>query len=189
MTTGKSTLTPKQKRFTEEYMLDLNSSAASIRAGYSSKTAGKIGFENLQKPEIQAAVETAMAERALRTEVSVDRTLKELARVGFSDVRRLFTSDGRMKSIHELDDDMAAAIASLKVVTRSLSNGDVEYVYEIKCWDKNSAQEKISRHLGMLDAKPKANDTEDPLTKLLKSAQGTSLPVVQNPPDDDDDDN
>ena len=45
-------LTPKQERFCEEYLVDLNAAAAARRAGYSKQTAGVIGLENLAKPMI-----------------------------------------------------------------------------------------------------------------------------------------
>ena len=45
-------LTAKQSRFCEEYLIDLNATQSAIRAGYSAKTAGAIGTENLQKPLI-----------------------------------------------------------------------------------------------------------------------------------------
>ena len=45
-------LTEKQKRFCDEYLIDLNATQAAIRAGYSAKTAGRIGGENLKKLEI-----------------------------------------------------------------------------------------------------------------------------------------
>jgi phage terminase small subunit len=71
-TTKKKELTPKQKRFVEEYLVDLNATQAAIRAGYSAKTAYAIGEENLRKPEIKAAVDEAMAKRAERTEIDQD---------------------------------------------------------------------------------------------------------------------
>lgn len=46
-------LTPKQKRFCEEYLICLNATQAAIKAGYSENTAGSIGEENLKKPEIE----------------------------------------------------------------------------------------------------------------------------------------
>ncbi len=52
-------LTPKQARFVEEYLIDLNATQAAIRAGYSAKTARAMGCENLTKPDIQAAVTEA----------------------------------------------------------------------------------------------------------------------------------
>ncbi len=56
-------LTPKQARFVEEYMIDLNATQAAIRAGYSKRTAGRMGTENLSKPVIAAAVQKALTER------------------------------------------------------------------------------------------------------------------------------
>ncbi len=64
--------------------MDLNATQAATRAGYSQKTAGKIGGENLQKPEIQRALQIAMARREERTEITQDRVLRELEKVGFS---------------------------------------------------------------------------------------------------------
>lgn len=52
-------LTAKQQRFVEEYLVDLNATQAAVRAGYSKKTAGAIGGENLEKPEIQEAIQKA----------------------------------------------------------------------------------------------------------------------------------
>jgi phage terminase small subunit len=82
-------LTPKQAAFVREYLVDLNATQAAIRAGYSAKTAASIGDENLRKPAIAAAIKEAMDKRARRTEVTADRVVQELAKIGFSDIRRL----------------------------------------------------------------------------------------------------
>lgn len=58
-----ATLTAKQKRFCDEYLVDLNATQAAIRAGYSEKTAGVIGCENLSKPNIKEYIEKRMAEK------------------------------------------------------------------------------------------------------------------------------
>ncbi len=52
-------LTPKQARFVEEYLIDLNATQAAIRAGYSPKTAYSIGQRLLKNVEIQAAIQEA----------------------------------------------------------------------------------------------------------------------------------
>lgn len=65
-------LTAKQQQFVAEYLIDLNATQAAIRAGYSVKTAGQIGDENLKKPEIAEAIQAAMDERSKRTEISAD---------------------------------------------------------------------------------------------------------------------
>lgn len=71
-------LTPKQQRFVDEYLIDLNATQAAIRAGYSPKTAGQIGEQNLKKLEIQAAIQKAQAERSERTLVTQDMVIKGL---------------------------------------------------------------------------------------------------------------
>lgn len=74
-------LTAKQAAFVQEYLVDFNATQAAIRAGYSEKTAGKIGFENLQKPEIQAAIKDAMGDREKRTHITQDFVLSELYKI------------------------------------------------------------------------------------------------------------
>lgn len=79
-------LTPKQERFVEEYLVDLNATAAAVRAGYSEKTANRIGSENLSKPDIQAAIYAGMKKRSERTKVTIDRVIEGLAEIAFSSV-------------------------------------------------------------------------------------------------------
>lgn len=81
---GDVALTEKQKRFVAEYLVDLNATQAAIRAGYSEKTAGSVGNENLKKPEIQNAIQKAVADRQQRTEITQDKVLDELGKVAFS---------------------------------------------------------------------------------------------------------
>ena len=141
-------LTAKQQRFVEEYLIDLNATQAATRAGYSEKTARSIGQENLTKPEVIEAITAAQAARSERTEIKVDRVVAELAAIGLSDPRRFFTATGELRAIHTLDDEAAAALASVEVVTKPAGEGAVEYVHKIKAWDKVSALDKLMRHLG-----------------------------------------
>ncbi len=70
-------LCPKQQRFVEEYLLDLNATQAAVRAGYSKKTARAIASENLAKPNIQEAVAKAKQERSEATKVDAKWVLKQ----------------------------------------------------------------------------------------------------------------
>lgn len=71
-------LTPKQQRFVDEYLIDLNATQAAIRAGYSEKTAKEIGAENLTKPNIQNAIQQAMSEREQRTQIGQDYVINTI---------------------------------------------------------------------------------------------------------------
>ncbi|WP_166168006.1 terminase small subunit [Acinetobacter sp. SA01] len=74
-------LTPKQQRFVEEYLIDLNATQAAIRAGYSEKTAKSVGHENLTKPDIQKAIQEAQNKRTERTEITQDYVLSNIQKV------------------------------------------------------------------------------------------------------------
>ena len=74
----KASLTPKQARFVEEYLLDLNATQAAIRAGYSAKTANEQGAQLLAKLSIRQAVAEAQAIRSKRTEITQDEVIQGL---------------------------------------------------------------------------------------------------------------
>jgi phage terminase small subunit len=153
--TSPKRLTPKQARFVQEYIVDLNATQAAIRAGYSEDTAHSIGHENLSKPEISTAVQAAMDMRAERTGITVDRVLVELAKLGFADIRQIFTEGGQLRDIASLPDDVAASVQSIEVVTRpgaevdENGNRTIEYVHKIKLADKKGPLELLGKHLNV----------------------------------------
>jgi len=79
---GKNQLTAKQSAFVAEYLIDLNATQAAIRAGYSTKRPDVIGFENLRKPVIKAAINVGLSERAKRTKVTQDTVVENIVRIG-----------------------------------------------------------------------------------------------------------
>lgn len=76
-------LTPKQARFVEAYLVDLNATQAARRAGYSARN----GWRLLNTAPVQAAVQAGMAARSRATGITAERVLEELAKVAFSDLR------------------------------------------------------------------------------------------------------
>ena len=140
-------LTPKQAQFVKEFLVDLNGTAAARRAGYSAKTAEQQGYQLLQKTSVQKAVAEAMQARSERTEITADQVLKELALIGFSDMRD-FTSwapDGVMlRESSELTEDQARAVAEVSE-TKTEHGGTVRF----KLHDKRASLVDIGRHLGM----------------------------------------
>ncbi len=141
-------MTKKQKRFIEEYLIDLNATQAAIRAGYSSDTAYSIGNENMKKPEIKACIDKAMAERSRRTGVNADRVLMELAKVAFVNASDVIDADTATVKADALPED-TAAIQSVKVKTF----GEDGLEREIKMADKLKALELLGKHLGMFKDK------------------------------------
>lgn len=158
-------LTNKQRRFVDEYLIDLNATQAAIRAGYSSKTARQIGEQNLSKLDIAKAVQAAQAARSERTEITQDMVLRELAKIGFADIRKVMRwgnttiraepgQDGEVVMVpyhglalmdsSEIDDSTAAAISEVSQGKEGL---------KVKMHDKKGALVDIGRHLGMFTDK------------------------------------
>ena len=142
-------MTPKQERFVEEYLVDLNATQAAIRAGYSEQTARVIGHENLTKPDIQKAITAAREKQQRRVEITADRVLEEYAKIAFFDPRKLFTADGGIKPPEQWDDDVAAVIGALDVVEIGDDGEMIGRVKKLKLIDKKGALDSIGKHLGM----------------------------------------
>ncbi len=155
-------MTKKQKRFIEEYLIDLNATQAAIRAGYSPDTAKSIGSENLTKPDIKAQIAKAMAERSRRTGVNADRVVMELAKIAFVNANDVIDTETATLRPDALPED-TAAIQSVKVKTF----GEDGLEREIKMADKLKALELLGKHLGMFRDKLEVSGTlETEKTKL-----------------------
>lgn len=147
-------LTPKQSRFVEEYLIDLNATQAAIRAGYSVKTAKSIGQRLLTFVDVQKAIQGAQKKLSERTKITQERVLQEYARIAFLDPRKLFDEHGELLPITSLDAEVAAAIGGLDVViSRTGDKSTTEETKKIKLIDKKGALDSIAKHLGMFTDK------------------------------------
>lgn len=150
-------LTPKQEAFVAEYLIDLNATQAAIRAGYSAHTAHKQGSQLLGKTGISDAIAKAKHKRAKRTEVTQDRVVAELAKLGFYDIRKAVrwgdkpeAGEGgemvypvEMVASEDMDDATAAAVSEVSLTAQGV---------KIKMADKRAALEALLRHTsGMSD--------------------------------------
>jgi len=170
-------------------MLDPSPARAARRAGFS-KGYARRAYLLTRRPDVAAAIREAQAAAQARAAVTIDRIIAELAKLAFADPRDLFTADGRMKSIHELDDANAAGIASLEVLVlgggsrsaaakagmekvRAMSGeageaaGDVTLeLRKIKRWDKTKALELLGRYLGLFKDRLELSTADDLATAI-----------------------
>lgn len=116
------TLTGRQRRFVDEYSLDMNATQAATRAGYSAKTAYSIGQENLKKPEIAAAIAERQKAVSNKLELTAEWVLERL--------------------VENVDRAMQAA-----EIKNADGAGTGEYKYEGNV--ANRSLELIGKHLGM----------------------------------------
>ena len=164
-------MTKKQKRFVEEYLIDLNATQAAIRAGYSPDTAKSIGSENLTKPDLQVRIAKAMAERSKRTGVNADRVVMELAKIAFVNAGDVIDAETATLKPDAAKED-TAAIQSVKVKTF----GEDGLEREIKMADKLKALELLGKHLGMFKDKVELSGTleteKNKLDDLIRQMRG-----------------
>jgi phage terminase small subunit len=176
-------LNPKQERFVEEYLKDLNATQAAIRAGYSAKTAGVQGFDLLKNPKIEAAVATGMAERSMHTKVTAEQVVRELFRLASADMGDFceWGPNGvQLRPSGELPRELTAAVQEVKQTTRQFGETTVTEL-SLKLHDKKGALDSLAKHLGMyLDrTKIEGSLTINSFADLVKavSAGGTGEAV------------
>ena len=149
-------LTPKQTRFIDEYLVDLNAAAAARRAGYSERTARAIGAENLSKPHIAAEIQKRRDRLQQKTQVTQERVIEELARIAFADLRDLFVWDEELAHYvpsRDLTPAQAAVVSAVKAKAHRWRDDagaqHQELQLELKTYDKLGALEKLGKHLGL----------------------------------------
>jgi len=153
---GKSTsdgvgkLRERQKRFVEEYLVDLNATQAAIRAGYSEKTAMEQGYQLLQKTSVQKAIEEAQNKRLERIQISQDEVIRRLL---------------------ENADIASGKKAIVLTQIRKSENGEIvgddvaQFVYEPS--SVNKALELLGKHLGMFANKVDVTTDGKPLPTVI----------------------
>lgn len=168
-------LTEKQKRFADEYLIDLNATRA-YKVAYPNVKKDTVAATNggrlLRNAEIKEYIEKRIKERERRTEITQDMVLKELAAIAFTDITEIVNTDGEevyIKPTATLSDMKKKAISSIKQTKDGI---------EIKFHDKEKALEMLGRHLGMFKDKvevsgdmkvnnPYAELTTEDLKKLI----------------------
>lgn len=160
----------RSERFARCIASGMTQTQAYVKAGYTGNNASANATNLARSPHIRARVQTLIEEALAVEGITADRTKRELSRVAFADVRALFTNDGRLKSVHELDDDIAAAVTSVQVETRvdrhAIPDGEVPGVTtitRIKLAPKMEALGLLSRHFKIV------GDTDDGVNSLANA--------------------
>ncbi len=178
-------LTQKQRRFVQEYLVDLNATQAAIRAGYSERTAHVQGPRLLGNVRVQVAIQEALKQREKRTEITQDRVLTELAKIGFADIRD-YLEYKTEKTVVAYGDDGEPIIDYRQIIdVIDSKNVDTSVIQEVsiskdgtfkfKLYDKQKALNDIGRHLGMFVDKTEVSGPDGgpiqwvDLVKLAKS--------------------
>lgn len=198
-------MTAKQKRFCDEYLIDLNATQAAIRAGYAEKRASEQAYQLLQKTTVQEYIQKRKTDRIERTEITQDMVLRELALIAFSNaadyasiVEKQATAEVEGTVIPLLDENGEPLMYRTvePVLTADLTEDQKKALavikkgrdgFEIKPYDKLRALELIGRHLGMWDKKTDM-DNEEQRARIEKTKAETSRIKGEDPDADAQDD-
>ena len=146
-----SKITNKQKQFCIEYLIDFNATKAAIRAGYSPRSARQIGSDLLTKHDIQQEMQRIANKAVDKTEVSVERIVKEYADIAFSDFGKLYDENGNLLELDQIDKGTASAL-KYYAVKSSKSKGKSREVTKIVFHDKISALDVLAKYLNLCDS-------------------------------------
>lgn len=148
-------LNPKQARFVQEYLKDLNAKQAATRAGYSEHTAESQGSRLLSNAKVAEAIAKGQAKLAEKAGVTVERIVAEYAKIGFAnmlDYIRVTPEGDGWVDLSSLTREQAAAIGEMTVEDYKDGRGDdardVRRV-KFKLSDKKAALDSLAKHLGM----------------------------------------
>lgn len=175
-------LTPKQRAFVEQYLIDLNATAAYKRAGFKSKghSAEANAAKLLKNSRVAAAIEVAMKARSERTLIGADNVLRELARIAFFDIGNALTPEGALKPLDQMDEDTRRAIAGFEVASLFEEGEHTGFVKKVKIADKLRALELLGKHLGLFEERIKVSgDEQNPLQLLIRRVQGSAFNPVK----------
>ena len=149
-------LTPKQQRFVEEYLIDLNATQAAIRAGYSEKTARSIGQRLLTNVDIQKAIEGAQSKRAEQTQIDAAYVLKRLVEIDQMDVLDIMDDQMKIRPVNEWPKVWRQYVVNLENL--ELSDGEGCFK-KIKWPDKVKNLELLGKHVSVGAFKDKIEHT------------------------------
>jgi len=144
----KKSMTAKRKRFVLEYLVDMNGTAAAVRAGYSQRTAKEIAYELLRMPQVQEELSKRVADVAARLEMRIDDVVREYVKIARANITDFlsFGPDGvDLKSSSERTPEQLAAIAEV----RMFAGSDGKKSVALKLHSKTDALNALGKHLGM----------------------------------------
>lgn len=178
-------LTAQQRLFALEYLRDRNGTQAAIRAGYSPKAASQQASVLLGYPKVQALLEQKLEAAEQRTEVKLDRVLRELYAVLTVDPLAAFAEDGALKPLSEWPEELRRAVSGMDVeelfAGRRAERELVGSLRKVRFWSKTHAAEQLLRVLGAFNDRLEVLHLSHAELVLLaeQRATGEGEPTVQ----------
>jgi len=143
-------LTDRQSRFVDEYLVDLNGTQAAIRAGYAPKRADQQASRLLARKDIADEVALRQAARAERTQIDADWVLTRLSKEATADLADLYDADGSLKPVHDWPLIWRQGlVAGIEVDEIRAGDVVVGQVRKVKLSDRIKRIELIGKHVNV----------------------------------------
>lgn len=150
------TLSDREKRFCEEYIIDLNGTQALLRVSnrMTRQSASTESSRLLKLDRIQKRLSELRAEQSKRTAVTADRVIAELARVAFFDLGSAYNDEGALLDVPEMPEDVRRALQGIKIFEEFGENKKkIGETRELKPADKVRALELLGKHFKLFTDK------------------------------------
>ena len=147
---AKNELNSQQIIFCKEYVKDFNGTQAAIRAGYAEGSAAETSSRLISYANIKSYITELQAGKSKKTEVTAERVLLELSRIGFSNIVDYLNEGFQIKDLHKLKRSKCAAIKSIEV-TETTIEGVTKTQAKFTMHNKLEAIDKIAKHIGFFE--------------------------------------
>lgn len=162
-------LNDRQELFCKQYLIDLNATQAAIRAGYAENSARQMASDLLSHPDIQDKIQRLMDKRSQKLEITTEKVIQELARIGFYDIRDYvdhYNESGlTLRPLEDIDGRVVKSI-------REKRDKDGNSFIDMDFHDKVAALDKLGKHLKLWTD---AAQIKLPIPVTIRSTDGRTI--------------
>lgn len=164
----KRALTPKQERFCQEYLIDLNASQAALRAGYSPRNHVSIGAQLLMNTYVQLKISELKSAREAVTNVTAENVVREIASRASFDPSAIYGPDGKIMPMKDWPESCRRMLKSFDQV----ETDEGLQITKVRWYDSSKPLELLGRHLGIFRDRLEVSGDDMTLRAILGAIDG-----------------
>jgi len=145
---------PMQEAFVANLLKGMHQTDAYQKAGYKSKNPIVQASQAVTYRNIKIRLAYKKTQLAKKFDITAERVVAELAKVGFANIKDFIESDNNITDLSALPRELTAAVESVQTDIRhdgGKSKGYTEKV-KVKFHSKIAALDKLAQHLGLYEA-------------------------------------
>lgn len=179
-------LSAKERLFVNEFIRTSNVTKAAKAAGCSAKSAAQAGSRMYKRVNVKAAIDARLEKAADKAELKAADVLAEMRKLAFANLKGAFAEDGSLLPMHEMPDDVAAALIGVETDEifggRGRKKVKVGYTRKVKLIDKVRALEMLGKHFKLFtDTVEHTGKDGGPMVMLTMPANGSEAVETEQP--------